>query len=290
MAKAAATTDDIPFPHLRDDGAARDPGFVLVEPADDDPAQGLMELGVEAQIAQFIQQLQAGRDWFDALLDCIRDWQAPREIVNGREYVYLIEQEAFDWLLLAERICDAAAGHLPSWQVEALLIDETPPTPLSEAEFQERLGTPKYWAHLNFLYGVRVEQALHLAMERVVRKASGALTFSHTRDSLESDAFGRIYGARQADLLLEYRASIGRETADPERIEHAEWQAFTYWLFRRRLERQDPARVASDTRQGLEMLYELEAAKQRRRRRRKSESQQTTNESDVIDGVLVAVG
>ena len=140
------------------------------------------------------------------MLDCIREWESPRETIDGREYVYLIEHEAFDWLLLAERICDSVPpGLLPLHEVEALLVDESPPVPLSEVEFQERLGTAKYWAHLNFLYGVRVEQALHLAMERILQKERSGLSFSHARDELDGDVFGRIYGARQRDLLREYR-------------------------------------------------------------------------------------
>ena len=239
----------------------------------------------------FMRDCMPGAPWFDALLDCIHDWESPRETFDGREYVYLIEHEAFDWLLLAERICDSAApGLLPALEVESLLVDEMPPVALSEGEFQERLGTAKYWAHLNFLYGVRVEQALHLAIERVLQKERSGLSFSHARDDLDGDVFGRIYGARQPELLREFRAAGNRPDADPERIEHSEWQAFTYWLFRRRLERQDPARVASDTRQGLEMLYELEAAKQRRFRRRAAEAEHPVDEAEIIDGVLVAVG
>ena len=296
---AEATADpagDIPFPHLAGRQASDGPvetGFAPDHGAEDEQIIDgeLMEFGPEALLAQFHAQLYAGKQWFDALLDCIRDWESPRETFDGREYVYLIEQEAFDWLLLAERICDSAPpGLLPLHEVEALLVDEAPPVVLSEAEFQERLGTAKYWAHLNFLYGVRVEQALHLAMERVLQKARSGLAFSHARDELDGDVFGRIYGARQPDLLREFRTAANRSDADPERIEHAEWQAFTYWLFRRRLERQDPARVASDTRQGMEMLYELEAAKQRRQRRRAAKSERSVDESDVIDGVLVAVG
>ncbi len=292
-AQSAESGGDVPFPHLADRDGAAETGFApevdLHEHAGVDG--DLIELGPDTHIAAFVTEVAGGRAWFDALLDCIRDWEAPREIVEGREYVYLIEQEAFDWLLLAERICDAApAGLLPGHEVEALLVEETPPEALSEPEFQERLGTPKYWAHLNFLYGVRVEQALHLAMERVLQKERSGLSFSHQRDELDADVFGRVYGARQSDLLREYRAANNREHADPERIEHAEWQAFTYWLFRRRLERQDPARVASDTRQGLDMLYELEAARQRRRRRRAVLNEQPVAESDVIDGVLVGVG
>lgn len=304
MANASAQrADDIPiFQRGHSDGTARndgpvDTGFAPdLGPLDHHTGDGLhggmgdvLESGPDTLLARFQAQVRAGVPWFDALLECIRDWEVPREILDGREYVYLIEHEAFDWLLLAERICDSATALLPSAEVEALLVDESPPLLLSEAEFQERLGTAKYWAHLNFLYGVRVEQALHLAMERVLQKARSGLAFSHARDDLDGDVFGRIYGMRQSDLLREYRTASLRLDADPERIEHAEWQAFTYWLFRRRLERQDPARVASDTRQGMEMLYELEAARQRRRRLR-DHSEQTVDESDVIDGVLVGVG
>jgi len=294
--QADGRADEIAIPHLADRQGGDGPvetGFAPDhDPRDEQIFNGeLMEFGPQALLARFQAQLHAGRPWFDALFDCIRDWESPRETHDGREYVFLIEQEAFDWLLLAERICDSAPpGLLPAHEVESLLVDESPPVPLSELEFQERLGTAKYWAHLNFLYGVRVEQALHLAMERVLQKERSGLAFSHARDELDGDVFGRIYGARQRDLLREYRAAGDRQDADPERIEHAEWQAFTYWLFRRRLERQDPARVASDTRQGLEMLYELEAAKQRRQRRRAAESERPPEASDVIDGVLVAVG
>lgn len=290
----AAQTDDVPFPHLAGRDGPAETGFAPDHGHDEEHIINaeLMEIGPDALLASFHAQLHAGRPWFDALLDCIADWESPRETLDGREYVYLIEHEAFDWLLLAERICDSAPpGLLPPNEVEALLVDESPPDTLSEIEFQERLGTAKYWAHLNFLYGVRVEQALHLAVERVLQKERSGLAFSHTRQELDSDVFGRIYGSRQADLLREFRTAANRHDADPERIEHAEWQAFTYWLFRRRLERQDPARVASDTRQGMEMLYELEAAKQRRRRRQQAEaSKRPLDESDVIDGVLVAVG
>lgn len=294
-ASAAGGADDHPFPHRTAADGPIDAGFAADDPADADHAEPLdgelVEIGPGELLNAFHVQIENGRAWFDALLDCINQWQIPRETVDGREYVYLIEREAFDWLLLAERICDSAPpGLLPSAEVDALLIEETPPVRLSEAEFQERLGTAKYWAHLNFLYGVRVEQALHLAVERTVQKERGGWNFSHDRAELDSDVFGRIYGARQPELLAEFREQSHGPSANVERIDHAEWQAFTYWLFRRRLERQDPARVASDTRQGLEMLYELEAAKQRRLRRRTVSAEREIDESTVIDGVLVGVG
>ncbi len=299
MARASTQSNnsggDIPFPHPANWERLNETGFAPdADVRDDHRHDALIETGPETLLAAFCRDVCEGLAWFDALLDCIRNWETPREIVDGREYVYLIEQEAFDWLLLAERICDAApAGLLPTHEVDTLLVDEWPPVALSEPEFQKRLGTPKYWAHLNFFYGVRVEQALHLTIERVLQKERSGLDFSHQRQDLDADVFGRIYGARQPELLREYRAANDRQHVDPERIEHAEWQAFTYWLFRRRLKRQDPARVASDTQQGLHMLYELETTRQQRRLRRAAESarpMRNSDAADVIDGVLVGVG
>jgi hypothetical protein len=44
----------------------------------------------------------------------------------------------------------------------------------------------------------------------------------------------------------------------------AEEDAFTYWLFKRRVSRADPARVASDTRKGLRQLERIRQSHERR--------------------------
>ena len=112
--QAEGQAGEIPIPHLADRQGGDGPvetGFAPDhDPRDEQIFNGeLMEFGPQALLARFQAQLHAGRPWFDALFDCIRDWESPRETHDGREYVYLIEQEAFDWLLLAERICDSAA-------------------------------------------------------------------------------------------------------------------------------------------------------------------------------------
>ncbi len=296
-------TSGIETPNIFDREAAealRGAGFAEIVEDEDDQALPPTALDADSYLIAFELALRAGQPWFDALLDAIRRWDIPRELVDGREYVYLIEREAFDWLLLCERLCDAMPpGLLPSEEVEALLADETPPQTLSEDEFQERIGPAKYWAHLNFLYGVRVEQALQLAVERALQKESGGVSFSHVRRDLERDAHARIYGATQDELLRDFREQS--ERPQTERITQPEWQAFTYWLFRSRVERQDPARVASDTRRGLDMLRELELAARRRGFRAERDGRNGRNErgaqaaeqpraADVIDSVVVAVG
>ena len=49
--------------------------------------------------------LAAGAPWHRALLEAVGRWTIPEETFEGRKYRYLLQGEAFDWLLLAERLC-----------------------------------------------------------------------------------------------------------------------------------------------------------------------------------------
>ena len=241
-------------------------------------------------IDEFRQSVRGGQLWFEALLRTIAAWETPVEIIDDREYRYLIGREAFDWLVLAERICDAAEGDalLPADEVEALLIHEEPPGPLSEETFQICLGAAKYRAHLNFVYGVRVEEALQLAVEQQVEKERGSLTLSHDA-RIEQDALHRIYGATRSDLLRQFRDA--RSLPNESRISLTEWKEFTYWLFKLRLQMQDPARVASDTRRGILTLHQMDELKRQRRARSGSTREPTPfpDPDRIIDGVAVRV-
>lgn len=270
-----------------------DDGFIGsgVEPDDWELDHGELlpaALDAESHVLQFQLDLRSGRHWFDCLLDAVSRWTTPREVVDGREYQYLIAGEAFDWLALAERLAESAPELLPEAEVDALLWQRQFPLPLTDDELQQRFGAAKYWAYLNFEYGVRVEQALQLAVERNLEKEAGGLRFSHGRRDPDRDVHQRIYGAGEASLLEEFRDAQGRGHSD--RVAQIEWQAFTYWLFRRRVERQDPARVASDTRRGLQMMQELEEAGRARRRREREAAGGGGPADDAIEAVVVAVG
>ena len=66
---------------------------------------------------QAIQGLKSaiakGRNWYVALLEAVRLWSSPEEDYNGRHYQYLVDNEAFDWLVLTERLCEELDGLIP---------------------------------------------------------------------------------------------------------------------------------------------------------------------------------
>ena len=201
--------------------------------------------------------LQRQEHWFLAVLPAIAHWRLPEETLNGRHFRYLICGEAFDWLSLAERLCLELEELAPLEEREALLFNSAFPVELSEEEFRRLLGPAKYRAHLNFVYGVLVEEALQLAVEQELEKERQSSLRGNGHQ--DDDAFLRLYGAAQGELLQ--RFAVEHKLPINGSLTLLELREFTYWLFKHRLQRSDPARIASDTRRGLSVLARLRASR-----------------------------
>ena len=215
----------------------------------------------EQAIAFLREAVAAGEHWYIALLRAMARWDQAEEIIGGRRYRYLIGGEAFDWLLLAERLVEELDGAVSSQDREALLFHGHPPLEIDEEEFQTLIGTPKYQAYLNYLYGVVVEEALQLAVEEEMAKEQHA----HVWPAAQIDGagvFNRIYGRSQEELLLEFQKERG--LAEIDKIDLSDLKEFTYWLFKYRVRTCEGPRVASDTRKGLAALSRVESAFRKR--------------------------
>ena len=205
-----------------------------------------------AEVIRYLEQaITGGKHWYIALLEAIGSWKAAEETHNGRTYRYLIAGEAFDWLLLAERLCEAVDDLLPDDEKTALLFYGKPPLDLTIEEFKELIGGSKYHQYLNYFYGIITEEALIWAVQEEVRKERQILVLNKEHD-YDNEAYRRIYGATRVVLLKRFR----REKGHPQlkSISLTELKEFTYWLFKYRLNHCDKARVASDTKKALTRL------------------------------------
>ena len=115
---------------------------------------GLTEAGDAEAIRHLKLAIRSGQHWYLALLEAIGLWSSAEEAHDGRSYRYLIAGEAFDWLLLAERLCDTVDGLLPEDEKTALLFHGRPPLVLSQHEFKNLVGSIKYQQYLNYFYGI----------------------------------------------------------------------------------------------------------------------------------------
>lgn len=208
------------------------------------------------------QAVLGGDHWFEALLDAVARWRTPEETVGEREYRYLLLGEAFDWLLLAERLLDEMPDLVPPRERDALLFENRWPVEMDDEEFALRMGQAKHSAHLNYMYGVIVEEALQLSVEEEVHKEHRTQVWLHGA-AVDEIMYERVYGKTREDLFALHYEETGKKLR--REVCFADWKTFTYWLFKQRLRRQDKARVASDTRKGLAQLTRMELAVSERR-------------------------
>lgn len=208
-------------------------------------------VGDAEAIKHLEQAIAGGKHWYIALLEAIGLWASAEETRNGNTYRYLIDGEAFDWLLLAERLCEKVDGFLPAEEKEALLFNGKPPLSLSPQEVMALIGETKYRQYLSYFYGVIVEQAMLQAVQEEVHKER-LVVGRRSEHETTNEAYRRIYGATEVVLLKRF----WQEKGYPQRrsITLAMQKEFTYWLFKCRLKQCEKARVASDTKKGLDYL------------------------------------
>lgn len=203
-------------------------------------------------IGHFKAAVSQGKHWYIALLEAMALWTKAEEEFQGQHYCYLIAGEAFDWLLLAQRLCAERDGLLPPQQVEDLLFHGKEPLPLSSAEMLRLLGSAKYKARLNYFYGIEVEEALQGAVEEEVRRDRWCSALAE-EPGLAEEVFRRIYDAPRSVLLRQFRKERGYPPGPV--LELWQLKEFTYYLFQYRLRHSEPARAASDTKKGLHFLH-----------------------------------
>jgi hypothetical protein len=211
-------------------------------------------LNPEQAIESLRRALEASEPWYPALLEVIGRWSAADEEIEGVIFRYLIGGEAFDWLLLAQRLLTELDGLFPEQEVERLLLFGLPPDGSSEEEFARSVGGPKHRAHLNFQYGVTIEELLLLAAELELQKAGRLSGAGQAQPDIL--AFERVYGKKFEELQLLYATDT--DSRINTHMRQSEFQTFIYWLSKFRLRSSEPARLASDTRKALALMSRME--------------------------------
>lgn len=210
----------------------------------------MTETPLQALITQFRTAVADGENWYCALLETIRRWSLSEEEIEGARYRYLIEDEALDLSQISERLIGAAKDLIPEQEQLDLLFRSRPPVTLTPEELRTRLGEEKYKQHLNFFYGVTVEEALQEVAAEEVRKEERGVRM-RTDSWITSEAFLRIYDKAQPELMDCFLAEKDYAAGD---MSLAEMKEFNYWLFKYRLAHSDPEKSASDTKKALGWL------------------------------------
>lgn len=207
-------------------------------------------------------------NWKQSVLEAVGLWPESSEDIEGKSFSYLIGGEAFDWRLLASRVLRSIENGPPESEWQAWL--DTPDLfgGFGEPEFMRILGVDKSRGSLSFFYGVTVEQGLIVAAREEIAKRRVASGRAPSDDRCD-EVYYRLYGNDREGLWDEFCAETGLsettgESLNPPEASLSQDDSFMYWLFKRRMEQSDPARVASDTRKGLAQLEKMLRSHERR--------------------------
>ncbi|MDD5190548.1 MAG: hypothetical protein PHE50_05845 [Dehalococcoidales bacterium] len=220
------------------------------KPRSHNPETQITSIDNEA-IRYFRAAIKDGVHWYIALLEAIKMWQSPEETYEGRYYRYILDETALDWLLLAERLCDAVGDLAPEDEKQALLLENRPPLDITKDEFRQIIGEVRYNQYLNYFYGVNIERALILAVQEEVRKERRLAGLAKEEDTT-GQAYIRVYGDTEENLLAKFRRQNHYRRL--KSISLDELKEFTYWLFRFRVKHSEKPRVASDTKKALDWV------------------------------------
>lgn len=197
------------------------------------------------------KSLVQGKNWIQSLVESISLWTLEEETHQNQHNQYLLDGEAFDWLLLAERLLHEVEGLIPDDEKTGFLFSGDFSAYLSQEDFKKLIGPTKYSGYLNYWYGVIVEEAVIRNAEEEEGKGwprSGKVAAIKIREL----AYKKLYGFDQQELYGKFLSDKGY--THPERFSIGLAKEFTYWLFKFRLIHNEGERVASDTRKGLLFL------------------------------------
>ena len=212
-------------------------------------------------------------EWKTAFLETVAAWPIENERVHGETFHYFIGGEAFNWKRLAERIAtqlaDEGSTTLPAHKIFEWIDSTGVFGGVPEHEFRRILGVDGWRAHLNHFYGVHIEQCLIAAVQSRIQKrrySSGKppsdnasdMVFLGLYEETEQDLW-KEFADENADRLSDLIAQSGEDQRSIGLDEE-----FTYWLFKRRIEFTLAPQVAAETRRGLDMMSQMDAAHDRR--------------------------
>ena len=122
----------------------------------------------------------------------------------------------------------------------------------SENGFRELIGYEKYNAHLSYFYGVTIERCLISYTEEELFKRQ--ISYGNFVRYTPEDVYSKIYNISYNELIEEF---LSKYNLNPNSLTEIEFENFTYWCFKKRVENSEPSKLASDTKKGTMFLYKF---------------------------------
>lgn len=199
-------------------------------------------------IQELKSKIENGINWEKAVVDCISDWDINEEFYRGYKYKYWINNEAFDWMTLTERLGSAIKSYLNKKKYHELIFTGLLPNKSSYEYMKKVISKNKLSQMRNFYYGIIIEDLIYIQKSQQYLKNS-------LNDINGYDGYEEIYG-KNINLLFQQFAKNIKFTKQST-INLYTYKEFIYWLFKFRIKNSDKTKVASDTNLSIKLAKNI---------------------------------
>ncbi|MQG06893.1 MAG: hypothetical protein FI681_03660 [SAR202 cluster bacterium] len=199
-------------------------------------------------IQELKSKIENGINWEKAVVDCISDWDISEEFYRGYKYKYWINNEAFDWMTLTERLGSAIKSYLSKKKYHELIFTGLLPNKSSYEYMKKVISKNKLSQMRNFYYGIIIEDLIYIQKSQQYLKNS---LYSIN----EYDGYEEIYG-KNINLLFQQFAKNIKFTRQ-NTINLYTYKEFIYWLFKFRIKYSEKTKVASDTNLSIKLAKDI---------------------------------
>ena len=199
-------------------------------------------------IKELKNKIENGINWEKAVVDCISVWNINEEFYRGYKYKYWIDNEAFDWMTLTERLGSAIKSYLNKKNYHELIFTGLLPNKSSYEYMKKVIPKNKLSQMRHFYYGIIIEDLIYIQKTQQYLKKS-------LYETNEYDGYEEIYGKNVNLLFQQFAKNI--KFAKQNTINLYTYKEFIYWLFKFRIKTADKTKVASDTNLSIKLAKNI---------------------------------
>tara|TARA_Y100001970_G_C14227029_1_gene856316 strand:+ start:1541 stop:2203 length:663 start_codon:yes stop_codon:yes gene_type:complete len=210
------------------------------------------KLSIEKDINQLNHSFDSDESLIDAFMKIIGHWPLKSEKIDNIEYQYWVNDEAFNWHLLATRIIFSIT-EANNKQILNKLLHSTYLLPGTDQRKIINLFSPdKYRAHLNFIYGVVLEEVIICFNE--MEKNKDVINQFNASDAINA-VYLDLYGYNFSEFIRVYE--FEKKIKLDEFNSLYSYYDFLYWSWKYRLKKSTPEKIAYDSQSGINFLMNM---------------------------------
>ena len=210
------------------------------------------KLSLQKKINELNNNFDSDESLIHTFLKIIGHWPLKSEIIGDIDYQYWINDEAFNWYLLASRIIFSVKDEQNIKKLDHFL-STVHFLPGSDQRIMINLFPPdKYRAHLNFIYGVILEEVIICFNE--MEKNKDVLNQFNVTDSINL-VYLNLYGMDYTEFIRLYEFETKTKLDQFDTL-HSYYN-FLYWSWKYRLKKSTPEKIAYDSQSGINFLMNL---------------------------------